>query len=766
MPFTDDVVVRILRQFFDSTQDGIFVLGPDLRFRLWNNTLARLTGMPAERVLGLHLFDLFPGMREHVIWPYVQCALAGTPVASLPFFYNLILTGRTGYARIEYYPLFTPEGAPDGIAGIVNDVTLQVESQRKIEDAYALLTAVIHTAPVAIVVLGTDRRVRIWNRAAEDIFGWPASEAIGEQLPFVPSEFKQEHQDLWDLTFSGVHPVGLETIRHRKDGTPIHVSLSSQPILGPAGEVLGYTAIYLDITARKQDEQALRLSEARLERSQRIALMGTYETTFGEWPPKLPATSTVWSPSIFEILGLDPSSATPSTENVLSLVHPDDAKRIRELLARPLEDVPRTTEHRIVRPDGQIRFLRHHFDLDRRADGSVGIIGAVQDITDYRNLEAMLLQSQKLEGIGRLAGGVAHDFNNLLTVINGYADVISRDPALAQALREPIAAVLTAGRRAADLTQQLLAFSRRQVLQPRPIDINASFAELRKMLDRLLGGKIEIIASLDPDLSTVLADPVQIQQVLLNLVVNARDAMPDGGRLSIETRNFKVDNAFAASHPDASPGPYVRISITDTGHGMDEETRVRIFEPFFTTKEMGQGTGLGLAMVYGIVQQSRGFILVESTPGAGATFAVFLPAIDPQARDDSEPGEHRSAAERRATVLIVEDQEPVRRLAATILRQHGHTVLEAANPAEAVQFATSHPGPIHLLLSDVLMPGLSVRELTASVSALRGGIRVLYFSGHAEDVIVKQGILDAGFHLVPKPFSPDELIRHVDLALA
>ena len=405
---------------------------------------------------------------------------------------------------------------------------------------------------------------------------------------------------------------------------------------------------------------------------------------------------------------------------------------------------------------------------DPRHEGGRAFVGIVQDVTGRKSLEEQFRQAQKLEGVGRLAGGVAHDFNNLLTVIIGITgDMLEKPTAdLSREARKNLGRILKAGERAAALTKQLLAFSRKQVVRPTVLSLNTIVANVESMLRRLIGEDIELRSILAADLGRVRADAGHLEQVLVNLAVNARDAMPTGGTLIIETANVELDGEYARAHASVTPGRYAMMAVSDTGGGMSPEVQARLFEPFFTTKELGRGTGLGLATVYGIVKQNGGNIWVYSELNKGATFKIYLPLVDEPVVEAEPAGGAEKVQMGGETVLLVEDDAAVRAVASQMLTCHGYTVLEACSAEEALRVAAGHAGPIHLVLTDVVMPGMNGRMLARRLAAdLHLNVKVLYMAGYTDDVIVHHGVLEAGIRLLEKPFTLKTMAQLVREAL-
>jgi PAS domain S-box-containing protein len=531
-----------------------------------------------------------------------------------------------------------------------------------------------------------------------------------------------------------------------------------------------FATIFFDVTGQKKSEEALKRaiqSAATAEHHYRLMFNSGSDALFvyKVGADGLPGQFLEVNDNACRCLGYTREELLRMRVSDISA--PESDSGAQALTERILAEDRLVWEKTFVARDGRripVEIGAHVFDLD----GSPAIISSVRDISERKEaelaragLEEQLRQSQKLESVGRLAGGVAHDFNNLLTVINGYCALLIEELNAPEKQRSYAEAIRKAGERATSLTKQLLAFSRKQVIAPRVLDLNAAIRESAPMLQRLIGEDIELHTRLEESLGMVMADPDQIHQVLMNLAVNARDAMPDGGKLDIVTANADAgEEGGAATHPDALPGRYVLMSVSDTGSGMDAAIRQHIFEPFFTTKEAGKGTGLGLSTVYGIVRQSGGWIDVRSAVGAGSSFQIYLPRLD------GCPAPERIAIGAPAdggneTILVVEDQTAVRSFTKAVLKRYGYRVIEASSGEEATAAAERHAGQIHLLLTDVVLPGVNGKDLSEQLSAVRGDMKVLFMSGYTADVIAHHGVLNRGVAFLQKPFTPDELAEKV-----
>jgi PAS domain S-box-containing protein len=520
-----------------------------------------------------------------------------------------------------------------------------------------------------------------------------------------------------------------------------------------------YEQAQQEISQRERTEAALRASE---ERFRQVIVSVSDHIYVTELLPDGQHINLYLSPDVEPLTGYPQELFMADRDFWPAIViHPDDRAAARAHAEQLSTGQDGQIEYRLIRSDGEIIWVRDSARVKRDHRSKI-IYGVVSDITERKQLEEQLYQSQKMEAIGLLAGGVAHNFNNLMTVITGYSELLDSRLNQGDSLRQDVEQIRKAGEQAAALTGQLLAFSRKQVLQPRVLDLNTVVGNMDQMLRPIIGEDIDLVIALDQKLGPVKADPGQMEQVIMNLVINARDAMPRGGKLTIETANAELDESYTRLHVDVKPGIYVMLAVSDTGDGMAEETRAHIFEPFYTTKEQGQGTGLGLATVHGIVNQSDGHIWVYSEPSHGTTFKIFLPEIETGKQIHRPPEKSAGSARGFESILLVEDENMVRDLAHRILLDDGYTVLVTRHGAEALQICEQHSGPIHLLVTDVVMPGgLSGRELADRLKSLRPEMKVLYMSGYPDKAIVHHGVLDPGIAFLDKPFTPTALTQKV-----
>jgi len=618
--------------------------------------------------------------------------------------------------------------------------------RRQAEERFRTL---VENSTDAIILVDAQGSVLYQSRSAERIVGFSAAERQGRNaLELVhPDDRAAVAAKLGECRARAGEIVHAEFRGLRKGGEWRHLEgTAANHLHEPAVQAIVIN--YRDVTERRRAEEALRASEERF----RLVSRATNDAV---WDLDLATGVVQWNETVQILFGYPPEAVGHDPSWWEERIHPADRERVLSSSQAAVDQgaASWSSEFRFRRADGSYaRVVDRSYILRDGAGRAVRLIGSMIDVTERRSLQEQLIQAQKMEAVGRLAGGIAHDFNNLLSAILGYGDLMLpklHDPTLRAKLME----IRKAAERAAALTRQLLAFSRKQVLVPEVVVVGTLISDLSKMLRRLIGEDIELVAEAPARPAFVRVDPGQLEQVLMNLAVNARDAMPRGGRLTIEVASVEPDEAFRRAHPDAPAGPQVVISVTDTGVGMDPEVRAHLFEPFFTTKERGKGTGLGLATVYGIVKQSGGHVEVDSAPGRGTTFRVFLPAAEAQLPGPSPSLE--TVVGGSETVLIVEDEAALRSLGQEILRDQGYKVLAAGSGGEALELARFHKAPIHLLVTDVVMPGMDGPELASHLLPLHPEARCLYMSGYTDDAILRRGVLEEGMPFLQKPFTID-----------
>jgi two-component system, cell cycle sensor histidine kinase and response regulator CckA len=645
---------------------------------------------------------------------------------------------------------------PIRLIGTVQDISqrrLAVEALQASEERYR---RIVENTSEGVWTYDVQGITTFMNARMAAMLGYTVEEALGQpiytfmdEVNYAAAKARIERRRL------GIGERGDFPLRH-KDGTELWVSIQANPLFDREGRFEGSLSLVTDVSAQRRADEARARLAAIIESSEDAILSSTLDGTITSW--NLGAEK-LYQYSATEIVG----------RSIFLLISPALVDGERQMLERVAGgEAVRQHESERLRKDGSVVAVAVTISPIRDATGTViGVSKIVRDLTERRKTEAALhrtetqfRQAQKMEAVGRLAGGVAHDFNNLLSVVLSYAEIGLEDLKSGDPLRDCLKEIQTAGQRATELTRQLLAFSRQQVLQPRVVDLNQVVAGMKAMLGRLLGEDVELTAIAAPSIGRVLADPGQIEQVVMNLAVNARDAMPEGGKLTVETANITFAGSQASAPIGVPPGAYVMLAISDTGIGMDAATRARLFEPFFTTKEQGKGTGLGLATVFGIVKQSGGHVSVYSEPGHGSAFKIYLPRTD-RAADPSTATLPAAALRGSETILLVEDEAQVRAVACTILRRHGYNVVESSNGHEASMLSRDFPARIHLLLTDVVMPRMSGRKLAEQLVPQRPEMKVLFASGYTDDAIVHHGVLEAGVAFLQKPFTPDALLRKV-----
>lgn len=641
-------------------------------------------------------------------------------------------------------------------AGLLTRVLRYAIARKRSEAALAASEAhyrtILENVADAVFVMDAAGRFLDVNPAATALTGYSREELLRQSV--LDTTLAEDLSSVSDR-IAGYAGGRLKTFERRmvhKDGRVLLVEGS--PIRLPDGRILTTAR---DVTERRRHEEQIQESEQRFRE-----LAETVREGFLVIDPASGLAQYV-NPAYEEIFEQSRAYAYRTPNAWRERIHPEDLQAVLGLRNESM----RTGEFggavfRIIRADGSIRWIRGRATPVRDAAGQISrLVGIAEDITDLKRTEAQFFEAQKMEAVGRLAGGVAHDFNNVLTAILGYVELLDGSMTTEDPRREDLAEIRTAGNRAAGLTRQLLAFSRHQVLQLTVLQPNDVIVNLEKMLHRLIGEDVELRVVLAPDAGNARADTGQLEQVIVNLVVNARDAMPNGGNLTVETANVDLTEDYAESHQEVAPGRYLMVAVTDTGEGMSAQTQARIFEPFFTTKEKGRGTGLGLSTVYGIVRQSGGHIWVYSEPGRGTTFKIYLPRVDVPVEPLALISQDPATLTGTETVLLAEDDDQLRRLCRGLLARLGYEVLEAASAEAALVLAHESRQPIALLITDVVMPGASGPTLAGRLLDLRPGTKVLFMSGYTGDAIVQHGMLQAGLSYLQKPFSPSDLARRV-----
>ena len=723
----------------------------------------RLTGYAPEELVNdavVSYGDLVHPADRQPLWDSVQAAVA----ADEPFEVEYRLNRRDGSTcwLSEQGRAVPGPGGETMLEGYIFDVTRRKEVEQALRTGEAQFRAVFEEAPIGMALMDMGGFLVRTNHVFQQMLGYAEPELRGAIFSAMthPEDLGSDWELFGDLVAGDISHYQVLKRYLRRDGGIVWGLLSVALVRTSDGQPSYAIQMVENVTERREAEEALRMREREFR-----SLVEHGRDVISVLEPDGDIRFT--SPAVERVLGYGRTELAGTYLG--EVVHPDDVPGMLEMFERAINTPgrPRMSELRVRHRDGSWRTLET-VGTSLIDDPAVrGIVVNSRDVTERREAEAalrrseqQLLQVQKMEAVGRLAGGVAHDFNNLLTAIRGNAELLLADLPPDSVSREDVEEIRRAADRAAALTRQLLAFSRRQVLQPRMLDLNQSVGEMERMMRRLLGEDVELVTRLAPGLRRVRADPAQVEQVILNLAVNARDAMPGGGVLMVSTSNMDLGEELRRRFAYVVPGQYVLLEVGDTGYGMDARTLEMAFEPFFTTKPTGKGTGLGLSMVYGIVKQSGGYVWIDSEPGRGTRVRVYLP-VATGADDPEEVVVPVPRARGRGTVLLVEDEETVRRIAERVLTRGGYTVLTAGEGAEAVALSRQHSGVIQVLVTDLVMPRMNGSDLAQRLMAERPGLRVLFISGYDRDAARSQGPMETGTDFIEKPFSPELLLERV-----
>ena len=741
---------------FENAPVAICLVSPQGRFLSVNAALTRMLEYSKDELLSMSFEDVTHPDDLSASKEWVDKLLAGGETTIDLEKRYIRKSGQVVWGIVRSFLLRGAEGNPLFFITHIQDITERRRSEEAILAERNFANAVLNSLPSIFYMFDQTGKFLRWNRNFEQATGY-SPEEIARMSPldlFLGADRALIEERIGEVFAKGASDAEANLVSKSGKQTPYYFT-------GQMIHVEGNTCLIgmgIDVTERLQMQEALLHSEKQfrnlLENVQLVAVILDRNGNITYCNGYLLGL-TGWSNE--EILG----------KSWFDLFLPEEVREsVRSFFNAGIANaaLPNQYENHIMTRKGDRRLIVWNNSMlyDPRGDvtgtASIGI-----DVTEHRSLEEQLRESQKMEAVGRLAGGIAHDFNNLLTVIIGYGELLLSNIGEGKPMSFEAGEIRKTALKAASLTNQLLAFSRRQILSPEVLDLNGIVTDVEKMLRRIIEEHIDLELNLDEGLWNVKADRNRIEQVIVNLAINAKDAMSKGGTLSIGTRNIMIDETTVNIHPDVGPDAYVALSIKDTGHGMDPGMLAQIFEPFFTTKEVGKGTGLGLATVYGIVMQSGGRIHVDSEPGHGTTFTIYLPRVREAASPPKEatPAGRIASPSRSKTVLLVEDSDTVRELTRNILELTGYDVLEAGSPEDAIRLCESHEGEIHLLLTDVVMPGMSGRDLSDRLRPGRPVMKVLYMSGYTDEAIVERGILDAGIHFIPKPFSPASMAQKI-----
>lgn len=736
---------------FNTITDMITIHDKDFNIIRANKAAMAILDLPFLNVTKAKCYEYYHGTDgPSEGCPSCECLKTGFPVT-----FELFEPHLNKFIEIRAIPRFDSNDKLIGLIHVVRDITEHKKAVEVLKASHEYAKNVIESSLDIIISVDNDRKIIEFNKAAQETFGYSSEEVLGKHVDFLYAD-PEDGLTVHKTTIEHGRCV-QEILNRRKNDEVFPSSLSASVLLDAQGKVVGVMGVSRDITERKIAEEALRESEKRYKRLVGSITDYIYTVKVENGQP----VETVHGPGCIAVTGYTSEEYQADPSLWYRMIYHEDREAVIEQSKKVSQGDASPIEHRIIHKSGHICWVKNtpvpHYDEHYRL---IAYDGLISDITELKKIEEQLMHAQKMEAIGQLAAGVAHDFNNILTAIVGYGNILKIKLKDNDHLQTYADQILASSERAANLTQSLLAFGRKQVITLRPVNLNELVMRVEKLLSRLINENIELNDATTTATLVAMADSGQIEQVLINLCTNARDAMPDGGILTIKTELIELDSEYIQAHGYGKPGPYAIISVSDTGEGMTEEIKRKIFEPFFTTKEIGKGTGLGLAIVYGIIKQHNGYINVYSEPDKGTTFKIYLPVIKAEVEEE-KPSEHIKPIGGTETILFAEDDVDVREMTKAVLEEFGYTVIEAVDGEDAMNKFIANKDKIQFCLLDIGMPKKNGKEVYDQIKKIKPDINVLFTSGYTLDFIHKLEILDKGLNFIAKPVSPTGILKKV-----